>query len=113
MTGKKKGTEKPSPVAEFRQAELDGHIDLIFQATKQVWKMLRTDWTGLKLHPVLAYKLGELAALVVVERGGDGEPGLTLQQVAEREVGLEQRLEQRSEQLQLMNENGDIVGGDE
>ena len=110
MTTKKAAEEKTSTMAQFRQAQLDTHIDAILHATKEIWKMLRVDWTGLKLHPFLAYKLGELAALVVVERGGEGEPGLTLQQVAEREAGLEQRLEQRSEQPELMNENGDLVG---
>lgn len=101
---------KPSLMAQYRQQELDGHIDLILKATKEIWKMIRVDWTGLKLHPILAYKLGELAALVVVERGEDGKPGLTLQQVAEREVALEQWLDQRSEQPELMNENGDLTG---
>lgn len=114
---RKKEEPKQSAVAAYRQAELDSHIDAIFHATKEIWKMIRMDWTGLKLHPILAYKLGELAALVVIERGEDGEPGLTLQQVAEREVALgqllEQRSEQRPEQPQLMNENGDLTGGDD
>lgn len=110
MTRKKPEAEKPSAMAQFRQAQLDAHIDAVFHATKEIWKMIRMDWTGLKLHPILAYKLGELAALVVVQRGEDGGPGLTLQQVAEREVQLEQLLEQRPEQLELLNENGDIVG---
>jgi hypothetical protein len=102
--------EKPSVLAECRQAEFDAAVDAIFDASKVVWKLLKTDWTGIKVHPLLAFKLGELMALVIIQRGKDDESGLTLGQVAEHELELEQKLEQKLEQPNLLNESGDLVG---